>query len=114
MPDEKETTPSQWADVYDVLEQVRIRPGMWVRRGSVQELSTMLFGYCLALQVHSITEPFDLHPALGPFAEWLRESRGWPMALGWAAAIEQNAGDSTPLDLFFSLLDEFRAGPGRR
>jgi hypothetical protein len=77
--------------------------------GSVQRLSTMLFGYSLALQVHGVPEHFDLHPALGPFAGWLRATRGWPMALGGAAAIEMNAGDHVPLDLFFSLLDEYRA-----
>jgi hypothetical protein len=85
---------------------------MWVRQGSLEELSTMLFGYSLALQVHGVPERFDLHPALGPFADWLRETRGWGMSLGWAAAIEHNAGDSAPLDVFFRLLDEYRAGPG--
>jgi hypothetical protein len=84
---------------------------MWVRQGSVQELSTMLFGYSLALQVHNAPESFDLLPARGPFAHWLSQTRGWPMALGWATAIEANAQGGTPLELFFSLLDEYRARP---
>ena len=115
MPDDRGSVPghvSECDDVYGILELVRLRPGMWVRQGSVQELSTMLFGYSLALQVHSVPERFDLHPALGPFADWLRATRGWSMVFGWATAIEENAGDSTPLDLFFSLLDEYRARPG--
>ena len=98
--------------MYGILERVRRFPGMWVQHDSVQQLSTMLFGYSLALQVHDVPERFDLHPALGPFAEWLRATRGWPMALGWATAIEMNAADRAPLDLFFSLLDEYRARPG--
>jgi hypothetical protein len=85
---------------------------MWVRHGSVHELCTMLFGYSLALQVHGVPEGFDLHPALGPFADWLRATRGWSMSRGWDAAIEDNAGDRTPLDLLFGLLDEYRARPG--
>jgi hypothetical protein len=100
---------SEWVDVYDLLEQVRIRPGMFVRRGSVQELGTMLVGYSLALQVHGVPERFDLRPALGPFAKWLSETQGWSMALGWDTAIEANAHGVAPLELFFNLLDEYRA-----
>jgi hypothetical protein len=61
--------------------------------------------------VHGIAERFDLHPALGPLAEWLRATRGWSMVRGWAAAIKENAGDDAPLELFFGLLDEYRASP---
>ena len=71
----------------------------------------MLFGYSLALQVHNVPEQFELDPALGPFARWLSWTRGWSMALGWAAAIEANTQDGAPLELFFSLLDEYRARP---
>jgi len=71
----------------------------------------MLFGYSLALEVHNVPESFELHPALGPFARWLSETRGWPMALGWATAIEANAQGGAPVELFFSLLDEYRAMP---
>lgn len=71
----------------------------------------MLFGYFLALEVHNVPESFDFHPGGGPFARWLSETRGWPMALGWAAAIEANAQGGAPLELFFSLLDEYRAMP---
>jgi hypothetical protein len=115
MPDRKGSAaqpPSECGDVYGILEQVRLRPGMWVRGGSLEELSTMLFGYSLALQVHGVPERFELHPALGPFADWLRETRGWSMVLGWATAIEKNAGEGTPLELFFGLLDEYRASRG--
>jgi hypothetical protein len=101
---------SDWADVTDMLEAVRLRPGMWVRRSSVQQLSTMLFGYWLALQVHGVPERFDFHPATGAFAQWLKESRGWPMNRGWATAIEENAQDDA-LELFFALLDEYQARP---
>jgi hypothetical protein len=84
---------------------------MWVRQRSVQELSTMLFGYSLALQVHNTPEPVDFQGASSPFAQWLCETRGWSMALGWATAIEANAQGGTPLELFFSLLDEYRTRP---
>jgi hypothetical protein len=95
--------------VYELLEEVRQRPGMWVRRGSVRELETLLYGYWLALGAHDISESFELHRALGPFGCWLRETRDWPMAEGWAAAIEAHSGDQPPIELFFNLLDEYRS-----
>jgi hypothetical protein len=102
---------SQFSDMYDLLEQVRLRPGMWVRGHSVRELETMLCGYSMALAVHDVPEYFELDPALGPFAAWLRETRHWAMAEGWAAAIEAHAGSDSPIELFFSLLDEYRSRP---
>jgi hypothetical protein len=102
---------SEFSDVYEVLEHVRLRPGMWVRRGSVLELETMLSGYSLALEVHDVPEYFDLDPARGPFAAWLIETHGWPMSEGWAKAIEAHAGTEPAIELFFRLLDEYRARP---
>ncbi len=63
---------NEWSDVYDLLEQVRLRPGMWVYQGSVQELSAMLFGYSLALQVHDASESFDSHPSWPADGDGLR------------------------------------------
>ncbi|WP_329104147.1 hypothetical protein [Streptomyces sp. NBC_01439] len=95
-------------DVYDVLEHVRLRPGMFVRDGSLQELALILAGYGTALHVHDVGEHFDLAP-VGPFADWLCRSRGWSMSCGWATAIELNVQDEPPLSAFFRLLDEWRA-----
>ncbi|WP_327386465.1 MULTISPECIES: hypothetical protein [unclassified Streptomyces] len=95
-------------DVYDVLEHVRLRPGMFVRDGSLQELMLILSGYGTALRVHDVGEQFDLAP-VGPFADWLRRSRGWSTSCGWATAIELNGQDEPPLSAFFRLLDEWRA-----
>ena len=96
--------------IYEVLDHnIRLRPGMWVHNGSLQELMTIVIGYSVALDVHGLSEEFDLGP-VGPFAQWLQFTRGWSMSLGWAAAIEQRAqDDETALDAFFRLLDEYRA-----
>lgn len=83
---------------------------MWARAGSLQDLQSIFYGYWVALQVHSAAEEFDLHSSHGPFARWLESEYGWPMVLGWAAAIENHLGDGeTSLDAFFRLLDEFRS-----
>ncbi|MGW5265703.1 hypothetical protein ACWEQG_32410 [Microbispora sp. NPDC004025] len=108
--------PSELQDVYEFLEEVRLRPGMWVRRSSLQDLDSILFGYALALEVHGIDEPFDFWSG-GPFAEWLwkRLNLSCPSALGWAVEIERAAEESgTPaIEMFFGLLGEFHAQRGQ-
>ena len=79
------------ADVYDFLEEVRLRPGMWVRLRSLQHLDSMLTGYRVALGVHDIAEPFDFWTPGAPsrFSEWLCRRQGRDSALGWATEIER-------------------------
>ncbi|MYV69128.1 hypothetical protein GT043_24940 [Streptomyces sp. SID2131] len=65
------------------------------------------------MEVHSAEEDFPFW-ALGgsaPFGTWLNERAGRPSALRWAAQIECEAeATGTPaLELFFTLLDQFRA-----
>ncbi|WP_433413550.1 hypothetical protein ACQP1V_31155 [Microtetraspora malaysiensis] len=104
--------PSELNDVYEFLDKVRLRPSMWVWRGSLQHLYSMLAGYAIAQEIHGIDESFDFDND-GPFAEWLwpRLGMSYSSALGWAAEIENAAEkSSTPaMELFFTLLDEFRA-----
>ena len=51
----------------------------------------------------------ELRGGVGPFADWLRETRGWPLEYGWAACIKANAGSRPPLGVFFGLLDKYRS-----
>ncbi|MGW8885935.1 hypothetical protein [Streptomyces sp. NPDC055749] len=117
MTDDRELRPrpiGELRNAFDLVEQVRLRSGVWVRNGSVEELSTMLFGYSVALQVHGVDEDFVFHPAAGPFAQWLGWKYGWSMATGWASAIERHLPDEPPLEAFFRLLDEFRESTAGR
>ncbi|MFB7191475.1 hypothetical protein ACFC0C_38950 [Streptomyces sp. NPDC056178] len=98
----------EWRDVYDWLDAVRKRPGVWVRDGSLKELALMMFGYHLALQVHDADETFEFHPTSGGFASWLNWTRGLSMAAGWDGAIAENSPGEPSRDAFFRLLDEFR------
>lgn len=95
--------------MYDFLEQVRLRPGMWLPpRGSLHHLESMLGGYQIALGVHSIDEPFPFWGD-GPFSQWLCQHFGRPSSLNWATQIEQETSDgSTPVEEFFRLLDDYR------
>ncbi len=98
----------EFRDVFDFIDQVRARPGMWVRGGALRDLENMLSGYWVALGVHGVAEGFAFGPQ-GSFPDWLQQRYGWPMSLGWADAIEKYAGQGPALDEFFRLVDEFRA-----
>ncbi|MFD5818309.1 hypothetical protein [Streptomyces sp. NPDC127038] len=105
---------SELTDVYGFLDQIRLRPGVWVRGGSLLHLESVLFGYQAALSVHGIDEDSDFSTgSQGPFAAWLWTRLGmqFPSALGWAVEIERAAEQAgrPALELFFELLDEFRA-----
>ncbi|MFC1408827.1 barstar family protein [Streptacidiphilus sp. N1-12] len=103
--------PHHWdqcADVYDFLEQVRLRPGVWVPGGSLEQLQAMLIGYQVALGVHSVDEPFDFWPS-GPFSAWLGRRYGGHGPLDWAVEIARvTPAGSTPVEEFFTLLDHYR------
>ncbi|WP_439662098.1 hypothetical protein ACSHWB_11935 [Lentzea sp. HUAS TT2] len=99
---------AECADVWSILDQVRLRPSMWVRGRQLRELETIFLGYGVALEVHGINESFHLNPG-GPFSEWLHARFDWGMSCGWAQAITENAGTEDPLVLFFRLVDEYRA-----
>ncbi|MFF4319552.1 barstar family protein [Streptomyces sp. NPDC001568] len=109
--DSPQNTVKHWqdcTDVYDFLEQIRLRPGMWLPGHSLRHLEALLTGYRVALGVHAIDEPFDFWPE-ERFTQWLHESRGTSSSLSWAAEIERTTpADSNPVEEFFRLLDDYR------
>jgi hypothetical protein len=105
---------AEMRDVYDLLEEVRQRPGMRVRGRSLQHLNSMLLGYRVALAVHGAEEPFDFWTPgdQSPFDAWLTKRMDEHTSLGWSTVIEREAeaAGRSAMELFFELLDEFRAG----
>ncbi|MER8262918.1 hypothetical protein ABT007_01845 [Streptomyces griseus] len=103
---------SELKDLHDYLDDVRLRPGMYVRGRSITHLASILYGYRVACEIHGIPSTTDFEPG-GPFNEWLwpRLRLGYESSLGWAIEIERaaEAAGIAPLDMFFGLLDEFRA-----
>ncbi|BCL21845.1 hypothetical protein ACPCBX_34405 [Streptomyces tuirus] len=97
----------------DFLEEVRLRPGMWVNRRSLQHLDSMLTGYRVALGIHGIAEPFNFWTpgSQGRSSEWLGQRLGRHSCLGWAVEIEREAelAGRPAMEMFFEFLDEFRA-----
>ncbi|WP_328909972.1 hypothetical protein OG230_10905 [Streptomyces sp. NBC_00234] len=99
-------------DVYDFLDQVRMRPGMFVRGGSLLELQAILYGYRVASEIYS-SQPMTDFEHTGPFAEWLwpQLGRSHSSPVGWAVEITKAADtvDKSAVELLFDLLDKFKA-----
>ncbi|MFG3480207.1 hypothetical protein ACGF3K_34030 [Streptomyces sp. NPDC047980] len=107
-------TAKRWqgcTDVYDFLDQIRLRPGMWLPGGSLQHLQSRLIGYRVALAVHSIDEPWAFWPE-DDFNRWLREHRGIDSSLTWAAEIERNTPDGDWEEAWYKLNNNPNCPPG--
>ncbi|MFE3655937.1 hypothetical protein [Streptomyces sp. NPDC059165] len=98
--------------VHDFLDDIRLRPGMYVRGRSILHLDSILYGYSVGCEIHEVPVVNDFGHG-GPFSEWLwpRFGMEYSSPLGWAVEIERaaEAAGVKPLDMFFDLLDEFRA-----
>jgi hypothetical protein len=106
--------PTRISNVFEWLDEVRKRPGMYIRASgndrdgaSLDHLESMLWGYEAAIRAHRIDEstPRFTHS----FLWWVRLRRGWSMSAGWAKAVVRSVREGQqPLDLFFELVDEYR------
>jgi hypothetical protein len=102
------------ASIFDLLDEIRKRPGMYVgyddskRALQLQTIETLVDGYRLALQYHNIKEPVsDFNHE---FAMYLSETREWSESCGPVVAILEAAkSEEEAWELFWQLVDEFRA-----
>ncbi|WP_390915422.1 hypothetical protein [Pseudosulfitobacter sp. SM2401] len=98
------------SNIYDFIDEMKQRPGMFTQVGSLGPLETLLFGYCACLHANEIKEPYEgrvFNPS--EFSDWLFDEMGWSGAFGFARAIEENAhGSDTAFDTFFKLVQRFR------
>lgn len=92
--------------VFDWLEGVRARPGMYIANASLRELQTLVYGYYAGLHTHGLVEPVP--EMTNHFSTWLYHQKRWSTASGWASAIISNAGAREPLDVFFELVESYR------
>ncbi len=98
--------------IYDYIEAMRVRPGMFTSDLSLAPLETLLQGYCTCLNANQIKEVYDgrtFDP--GEFSRWIYEEMGSSGALGFAHAIDENThGAEASFDMFFKLVQRFRYG----
>jgi hypothetical protein len=100
------TQGAEYKTIYDWLDIVRKRPGMYFQ--NLSGLHTLVNGYYSALSMHNIHENV---PSMvnNHFGYWLRKKEGWSMALGWGRAIEINVeGEEQQTERFFAYVDKYR------
>ena len=94
-------------NVFDWLDEVRARPGMYLRGGSLLDLESKVYGYYAGLASHGIVEPV---PAMDHhFASWLYHRTRWSMSCGWGAGIaDRHKRPERAVAAFFRLVDGYR------
>lgn len=100
-------------NIYDFIERIRQRPGMFVPRDDETALETiknLLHGYETCLFQNEMKEDVCGRPFSVPeFHTWMHEKYGWPMALGFASAIKEHANcEEEAFGKFFDLVEKYR------
>jgi hypothetical protein len=111
MPDNNELARiAEPVDIFQLLDRVRLRPSMYLRRKSLLEIETVCSGYSAGLNAHGIKEAGSRFNQ--DFAEYLEKRFKWSLCQGWACAIRMHSKTSRQaFDRFFALLADFkRAG----
>lgn len=98
-------------DVFDLLDEVRARPSMYIRfdvpERRLEDLQYILFGYSMAIESHRIEECG--RSFMRNFGHFIRRVRGWSVSAGVVVAIRSNcAGEDEAWSMFWSLVDEYR------
>jgi hypothetical protein len=102
--------------VFDLLEDVKKRPSMYVGWDSTERgkqllsLEMLLMGYGHAVERHGVEDPGkDILRELG---RYIFKQYGWSVSCGPIAAIRANVkSDDEAWELFWRLLDEFKNAP---
>lgn len=97
--------------LYEKLDIVRMRPGMYIGANSVSKLFTFISGFRFALPYGSPKLQSEGHLPFSYFNEYVAARYNCSGPMGWANILLKVCSDSEEegLKLFFELLDEFRA-----
>lgn len=93
--------------IYDILAQVRRKPGVYLSQINPCSLLSFLNGYALASPAELLSEA---DPAFAEFHDWVANKLSYPESMmGWANMIEGAYPDEiTAFLAVFELLDEYR------
>ena len=97
-------------NIYDLIELIEKRPGMYIRDARISSLRSFLDGYQFSAMVHNI-EKEQVFPPFWYFHEWAMHKYGWgESTAGWKNIIlEENQNDEElALTKCFELIREFR------
>ncbi|BAU15448.1 hypothetical protein LEP3755_60060 [Leptolyngbya sp. NIES-3755] len=96
--------------LYDLLERIRQRPGMYLGSVSVTRLSAFLGGY-MCSRTESQLPDTPQEEEFSGFQDWIQARYKITSAHGWEQIILFHSSDEKDaFHRFFQLLDEFRNG----
>jgi hypothetical protein len=96
--------------LYDLLERIKQRPGMYLGKSSITRLRMLLDGYGMARMELGLPRT-EQEQEFNGFQEWIQKrfnitsSHGWDSIILFYSADERDA-----LDKFFELFEKFRNG----
>ncbi|MFB2937880.1 hypothetical protein ACE1B6_21740 [Aerosakkonemataceae cyanobacterium BLCC-F154] len=95
--------------VFELLEKIRTKPGMYIGRSSVSDLFMFLVGYEYGRGESGVDPTEEEDDFYGEFQPWLQKKFGIKTVSSWAKIImlfchDEKAG----FEKFFQLLDEFK------
>ena len=96
--------------LYDLLERIKKRPGMYLGKPSITRLNMLLTGYSMA-RIELDLPPTKQEEEFGGFQDWIEErykitsTHGWDSIILFYSADERDA-----LSNFFQLFEQFCNG----
>ena len=93
---------------YELLDDIRRRPAMYLGRKSLRDLDAWLQGYHMG-KAEAGAAASDEEQEFREFDAFVQDKYDWHDVGGWAWKIAYyHRDDASALDEFFKLLDEFR------
>lgn len=94
--------------IFDILEKIKARPGMYIGKSSVSDLFVFLAGYKTARREFGIEPTEQENEFYGEFQPWLQKRFQVLSVNSWAKIIMLYSVDEKEgFEYFFQLLDEF-------
>jgi hypothetical protein len=96
------------SSLFETLEKIKARPGMYIGRASVSDLFMFIVGYRTAREELGV-EPTETELNFyGEFQPWLQQRLKMTTSNSWAKMIELGCGnEQEAFERFFELLSEF-------
>jgi hypothetical protein len=105
---ETRNTNQQAGGLFEILQKIRVRPGMYIGKPSVSDLFMFLVGYKTARRELGIELTEQEEEFCSEFQPWLQQKFQVPTVRSWAQIILMNTtNEAEGFASFFQLLDEF-------
>ncbi len=94
--------------IYDLLDLVCERPGMWIGEPSITRLEVFIIGFGAGVRAAGASLD-DEHPRFYDFHAWIAARLNRPVAGGWRLNLLDECGsEQAAFDRFWIELDQFR------